>query len=82
MSCLSMLQMSCLYISGLTTDVVYPQGLSCTLPEHLQQEMVQCIPGLERAKIIQPGKKYNGNIQWVILFIENTQITHGNIWGV
>ncbi|KAK2149465.1 hypothetical protein LSH36_451g02016 [Paralvinella palmiformis] len=45
----------CRLLPGLTTDVVYPQGLSCTLPANLQTELVHCIPGLEKAEIVQPG---------------------------
>jgi len=40
---------------GLTEDLIYPQGLSCTLPAHLQQELVNQIEGLENAKIVKPG---------------------------
>ena len=40
---------------GLDSDVVYPQGLSCTLPEDLQQRLINLIPGLERAAIVKPG---------------------------
>lgn len=29
--------------------------MSCTLPEELQTELVQTIPGLENAEIIRPG---------------------------
>lgn len=40
---------------GLDSPLVYPQGLSCTLPAELQQKLVNCIQGLENAKIIKPG---------------------------
>ncbi len=40
---------------GLTSDVVYPNGISTSLPENVQVEYVQTIAGLERAEILQPG---------------------------
>ena len=42
-------------MSGLSTDVVYPNGISCTLPAELQQQMIRTIAGLENAVIIHPG---------------------------
>ncbi|XP_077995971.1 5-taurinomethyluridine-[tRNA] synthase subunit MTO1, mitochondrial-like [Glandiceps talaboti] len=40
---------------GLNSDVIYPQGLSCTLPEHLQRELVRKVTGLENATLFRPG---------------------------
>lgn len=40
---------------GLNSDVVYPNGLSCTLPADLQVELVRTIPGLEKAEVVRPG---------------------------
>lgn len=40
---------------GFNSDIIYPNGLSCTLPEHLQIELVHKIPGLENAEILRPG---------------------------
>lgn len=40
---------------GLSTDVVYPQGISCTLPADVQLQMVRKIKGLEKAEMTQPG---------------------------
>lgn len=40
---------------GLTTDTVYPNGISTSLPEDVQLEYVQSIYGLENAEILQPG---------------------------
>lgn len=40
---------------GLESDVVYPNGLSCTLPEEKQVEMVHKIKGLENATVLRPG---------------------------
>ena len=40
---------------GLSTDLVYPNGISTSLPEDVQQDYVQTIEGLERAEISQVG---------------------------
>ncbi|MEM7073038.1 MAG: FAD-dependent oxidoreductase, partial [Pseudomonadota bacterium] len=40
---------------GLEGDTIYPNGLSTSLPEAVQQEFLQTIAGLERAQIKQPG---------------------------
>ncbi|KAI1291757.1 Protein MTO1 -like protein, mitochondrial [Halotydeus destructor] len=40
---------------GLTTDVIYPNGISCSLPLPVQEQIVNSIAGLEKAKILRPG---------------------------
>ncbi len=40
---------------GLNDDTIYPNGISTSLPEQVQQAMLRTIPGLERAIILQPG---------------------------
>lgn len=40
---------------GLTTDVVYPNGISTSLPAEVQERFVSTIPGFENARITQPG---------------------------
>jgi tRNA uridine 5-carboxymethylaminomethyl modification enzyme len=40
---------------GLTTDVVYPNGISTSLPAKTQERFVRSIPGFEKAVITQPG---------------------------
>jgi tRNA uridine 5-carboxymethylaminomethyl modification enzyme len=40
---------------GLGSDLVYPNGISTSLPEAVQQAVVNTMPGLERARIVQPG---------------------------
>lgn len=40
---------------GLETDTIYPNGISTSLPEEVQEKYVQSIRGLERAIIEQPG---------------------------
>lgn len=40
---------------GLDTDVVYPNGISCTMPEDIQQQLVRMMPGCEAVEMLQPG---------------------------
>lgn len=40
---------------GLSSDLVYPNGISTSLPENVQNEYVRSIVGLESAEIAQPG---------------------------
>jgi tRNA uridine 5-carboxymethylaminomethyl modification enzyme len=40
---------------GLDSDLIYPNGISTSLPASVQQEMLATIPGLERARIARPG---------------------------
>lgn len=40
---------------GLTTDIVYPNGISTSLPAETQARFVRSIPGFEQAVITQPG---------------------------
>ncbi|MGK0217372.1 MAG: tRNA uridine 5-carboxymethylaminomethyl modification enzyme [Planctomycetota bacterium] len=40
---------------GLTTDVIYANGVSTSLPAEIQEAFVHTIPGLERAKFLRHG---------------------------
>ncbi|MEM1047632.1 MAG: tRNA uridine-5-carboxymethylaminomethyl(34) synthesis enzyme MnmG [Pseudomonadota bacterium] len=40
---------------GLDDDTVYPNGISTSLPEDVQEAFLKTIPGLETAKILQHG---------------------------
>src|SRR5215471_5840046 len=40
---------------GLDDDTVYPNGISTSLPEEVQLELIKTIPGLERAHMRRPG---------------------------
>jgi tRNA uridine 5-carboxymethylaminomethyl modification enzyme len=40
---------------GLGDAIVYPNGISTSLPREVQRELVRSIAGLERAEIVRPG---------------------------
>jgi len=40
---------------GLDDPTIYPNGISTSLPRHVQDAMIATIPGLERAKILRYG---------------------------
>jgi len=40
---------------GLDDNTVYPNGISTSLPEDVQQAFIRTIPGLENVAILQPG---------------------------
>ena len=40
---------------GLDDDTVYPNGISTSLPESVQEKIIKLMPGLEKAKILRPG---------------------------
>jgi tRNA uridine 5-carboxymethylaminomethyl modification enzyme len=40
---------------GLDTDWIYPNGISTSMDEDVQRQLVHTIPGLEKAEIVLPG---------------------------
>lgn len=40
---------------GIDSDLVYPNGISTSLPEDVQLQMIHSIPGLERAIMVRAG---------------------------
>jgi|SRR5579884_120515 len=40
---------------GRKTDVIYPNGISTSLPEEVQLEFIRTIPGLEHVTMLRPG---------------------------
>ena len=40
---------------GLDSNIIYPNGISTSLPKHVQEQFIKTIPGLEKCKITKPG---------------------------
>uniref|UniRef100_A0A182NHG3 tRNA uridine 5-carboxymethylaminomethyl modification enzyme C-terminal subdomain domain-containing protein n=1 Tax=Anopheles dirus TaxID=7168 RepID=A0A182NHG3_9DIPT len=40
---------------GFDSELIYPNGLSCTLPADEQVQLVRCLHGLEQAEVVRPG---------------------------
>ena len=40
---------------GYDSDLIYPNGLSCSLPEDVQESMYRSVPGLENVKLVRPA---------------------------
>jgi hypothetical protein len=40
---------------GFQSDLIYPNGISTTMPEDAQLKMMRTIPGLEEVEMVQPG---------------------------
>lgn len=55
---------------GLSTDLIYLQGISTSLPESAQDEFLKTIPGLENVKVARYGYAVEYD------YIEPTQIYH------
>lgn len=55
---------------GLDTDVIYPNGISNSMPEDVQEKMMKMVPGLKNVKIIHPayGVEYD--------YVDPTQLKH------
>jgi len=55
---------------GLTSDLIYLQGISTSLPEDVQDQFLKTIPGLENVKVVRYGYAVEYD------YIEPTQIYH------
>jgi len=55
---------------GLTSDLIYLQGISTSLPQDVQDQFLKTIPGLENVKVVRYGYAVEYD------FIEPTQIYH------
>jgi tRNA uridine 5-carboxymethylaminomethyl modification enzyme len=40
---------------GFDNDIIYPNGISCTVPEDVQNAMLKTVKGLENVTMLQPG---------------------------
>ncbi|GLB42690.1 putative mitochondrial translation optimization protein [Lyophyllum shimeji] len=40
---------------GYDSDIIYPNGISCSMPEELQEPMMRTIPGLENVQMVRPA---------------------------
>ena len=40
---------------GINSNVIYPNGISTSLPAEIQQRFLETIPGFEQAKMVRPG---------------------------
>ena len=40
---------------GYDSDLIYPNGLSCSMPEDVQEILYRSVPGLENAKLVRPA---------------------------
>jgi tRNA uridine 5-carboxymethylaminomethyl modification enzyme len=56
---------------GLSTDWLYLNGLSMSLPEKIQESIVRMIPGLERAEILRPAYA----VEYDIVFPEQLDVS-------
>ncbi|MBF0331625.1 MAG: tRNA uridine-5-carboxymethylaminomethyl(34) synthesis enzyme MnmG [Candidatus Omnitrophica bacterium] len=51
---------------GIDTDIVYPNGISTGLPEHVQEEFVRSMPGLEKVAFV----RYGYSIEHAVIYAE------------
>eukprot|EP01125_Pyxidicula_operculata_P013775 TRINITY_DN456_c1_g1_i1.p1 TRINITY_DN456_c1_g1~~TRINITY_DN456_c1_g1_i1.p1 ORF type:complete len:669 (+),score=155.09 TRINITY_DN456_c1_g1_i1:138-2009(+) len=56
---------------GLNTNLIYPNGISISLPQEIQDEIVHSIPGLENALITQYGYAVEYD------YVDPTELTYG-----
>jgi tRNA uridine 5-carboxymethylaminomethyl modification enzyme len=55
---------------GLTTDIVYPNGMSGPYPEEIQLKILRTMKGLEQVEIVRPGYDVEYD------FVNPTSLTH------
>ena len=65
---------------GLTTDLVYPNGISTSLPADVQQAFVNSIAGLERCPIVRPG--YAVEYEYADARKLRATLEHGSLSGL
>jgi tRNA uridine 5-carboxymethylaminomethyl modification enzyme len=65
---------------GLKTHLVYPNGISTSLPLDVQRAFVRTIPGLERAEIVRPG--YAVEYEYADARKLNSKLEHRDVAGL
>ena len=65
---------------GLTSELVYPNGISTSLPADVQQRFVNSIAGLERAQIVRPG--YAVEYEYADACKLGTSLEHSSVPGL
>ncbi|MES2903622.1 MAG: FAD-dependent oxidoreductase, partial [Pseudomonadota bacterium] len=65
---------------GLTTEIVYPGGISTSLPVDVQEAFVRSISGLERCKIVRPG--YAVEYEYADARLLRATLEHGGLQGL
>jgi tRNA uridine 5-carboxymethylaminomethyl modification enzyme len=56
---------------GLDDDTVYPNGISTSLPEDIQQQFIRSMPGLESVRILRPGYAIEYD------YVDPRELSHG-----
>jgi tRNA uridine 5-carboxymethylaminomethyl modification enzyme len=56
---------------GLDDDTVYPNGISTSLPEDVQEAFIHSMPGLEQVRIIRPGYAIEYD------YVDPRELSHG-----
>jgi tRNA uridine 5-carboxymethylaminomethyl modification enzyme len=56
---------------GLDDDTVYPNGISTSLPEEVQEAFIRTMPGLSDVRILQPGYAIEYD------YVDPRDLTHG-----
>jgi tRNA uridine 5-carboxymethylaminomethyl modification enzyme len=56
---------------GLTSNEIYPNGISTSLPFDVQMQIVRSMQGMENAKIVRPGYAIEYDRWWCSLAEQN-----------
>ena len=56
---------------GLDDDTVYPNGISTSLPEDVQEAFIHSMPGLEQVRILRPGYAIEYD------YVDPRELSHG-----